>query len=187
MVMQHDTAPAVDETTSAVSWGAIVAGAAVSIALTFTLTTLASGFELKLAAPWPGAPPSLEDFSPMLGAAMIVVQVIALGVGGYLAGRLRSKWVNVHTHEVFFRDTAHGFLVWAVSAAIGIGLAATVLAAPVDKAALADMTARDASLAAQASFFLGFGLLLGAFVASSAAALGGLRRDEMHSKVRLGG
>jgi len=184
MVMQHDTALAVDETASAVSWAAILAGSAASIALTFTLSTLAAGFELKLAAPWPGAPPSLEDFSPLLGAAMIVVQVVSLGFGGYLAGRLRTKWLNVHSHEVFFRDTAHGLLVWAVSTAIGVGLAATVLATPVDKAALADMTPRDTSLAAQASFFLGFGLLLGAFVASSAAALGGMRRDEMHAKFR---
>ena len=36
-------------------------------------------------------------------------------MGGYLAGRLRTKWVSVHTHEVYFRDTAHGFLVWSVS------------------------------------------------------------------------
>ena len=34
-------------------------------------------------------------------------------VGGYLAARLRTKWVGVHSHEVFFRDTAHGFIAWA--------------------------------------------------------------------------
>jgi hypothetical protein len=35
-------------------------------------------------------------------------------MGGYLAGRLRTKWVQVHTDEVYFRDTAHGLLVWAL-------------------------------------------------------------------------
>ena len=39
-------------------------------------------------------------------------------MGGYLAGRLRTKWVDVHTDEVYFRDTAHGFLAWAVGLVI---------------------------------------------------------------------
>jgi hypothetical protein len=43
------------------------------------------------------------------------MQWIASGVGGYLTGRLRSKWVSMHTDEVFFRDTAHGFLAWALA------------------------------------------------------------------------
>ena len=42
-------------------------------------------------------------------------QLVASGMGGYLAGRLRTKWVAVHTDEVYFRDTAHGFLAWAVA------------------------------------------------------------------------
>src|SRR5581483_8597924 len=41
-------------------------------------------------------------------------QWIASGIGGYLAGRLRTKWTGLHTDEVFFRDTAHGFLAWAL-------------------------------------------------------------------------
>ncbi len=52
---------------------------------------------------------------------LIMVQVIASVMGGYLAGRLRTKWVNVHTDEVYFRDTAHGFLVWAVSLVLTTG------------------------------------------------------------------
>ena len=39
----------------------------------------------------------------------------ASAIGGYIAGRLRTKWVGVHTHEVYFRDTAHGFLAWSVA------------------------------------------------------------------------
>ncbi len=26
-----------------------------------------------------------------------------------MTGRLRTRWVGIHTDEVFFRDTAHGF------------------------------------------------------------------------------
>jgi hypothetical protein len=46
------------------------------------------------------------------------VQWISAGVGGYITGRLRTKWADTHTHEVFFRDTAHGFVTWAVATAI---------------------------------------------------------------------
>jgi hypothetical protein len=61
----------------------------------------------------------------MMAIWLIIVQWVASGLGGYLTGRLRTKWVGVHTHEVFFRDTAHGFLAWAVAAVVG----AAVLAA----------------------------------------------------------
>src|SRR4029434_3405378 len=43
------------------------------------------------------------------------VQMAASGLGGYLAGRLRTKWASIHTDEVYFRDTAHGFLAWATA------------------------------------------------------------------------
>jgi hypothetical protein len=43
----------------------------------------------------------------------VIVAVMSSAVGGDLAARLRTKWVGVHTHEVFFRDTAHGFIAWA--------------------------------------------------------------------------
>src|SRR4029077_18262685 len=49
---------------------------------------------------------------------LIVVQWLAAALGGYIAGRLRTKWAGVHTHEVFFRDTAHGLVAWAVATAI---------------------------------------------------------------------
>jgi hypothetical protein len=173
-----------DDIHSAVSWAAILAGAAATVALSFVLLTLAAGFGFMLASPWPGAKPSLSTFTPLLGAGMVTVQVLSCALGGYLAGRLRTKWLNVHGHEVFFRDTAHGLLVWAVSTLLGVVLSMVVLAAPVEQAGLVAATARDANIAAQFSFFLAFGLLLSAFVASVAGALGGLRRDEMHANYR---
>jgi hypothetical protein len=177
-----------EEAQSAVSWGAIFAGAVAALALSFVLLALAAGFGLKLGSPWPGARPSPAEFTPFLGAWMIVVQVLASALGGYLAGRLRTKWLHVHSHEVHFRDTAHGLLVWALSTVAGVVLAPSVLApAATPVAALATMaTEHDANVAAQFSLFLAIGLLLGAFIACVAAALGGMRRDEMHALVRSG-
>lgn len=190
--MERDlSTPAIDhEAQSAVSWAAILAGAVAALALSFVLMGLAAGFGLKLASPWPGARPSLAGFTPILGAWTMVVQVLSSALGGYLAGRLRTKWLNVHTHEVHFRDTAHGLLVWAVSTLAGVVLVATLLAPPpevvaaavaVDPAVLQLAAERQANIAAQFSLFMAVGLLLGAFTASVAAAIGGMRRDDMHT------
>jgi hypothetical protein len=56
---------------------------------------------------------------------LIVVQWISSALGGYLAGRLRTKWTGLHSDEVDFRDTAHGFLAWAVAAVITAALLAS--------------------------------------------------------------
>lgn len=99
---------------SGVSWAAVLAGAFVASALSLILLALGTGIGLSSVSPWSnnGASASAVGWGAILW--LVAMQVIASGIGGYLAGRLRTKWVNVHTDEVYFRDTAHGFLVWAV-------------------------------------------------------------------------
>jgi hypothetical protein len=53
-----------------------------------------------------------------------VTQIIASGAGGYIAGRLRVKWAYMHGDEVYFRDTAHGFLAWCVATLVTATLVA---------------------------------------------------------------
>jgi hypothetical protein len=105
--------------TSGVAWSAILGGALAAIALSVVLLALGSGFGLTAVSPWPGAGPSATTFSIMTGLWLIVTQWLACGLGGYITGRLRIKWVGLHTHEVFFRDTANGFLTWAVASVVG--------------------------------------------------------------------
>src|ERR1700689_963380 len=99
---------------SAVSWGAIIAGAVVASALSLALLMLGAGIGLVSVSPWSNNNVSVTTFGILAAAWFIAVQLFASGVGGYLAGRLRTRWVNVHTDEVYFRDTAHGLLVWAL-------------------------------------------------------------------------
>ena len=61
-------------------------------------------------------------------------------MGGYLAGRLRTKWTGIHNDEVYFRDTAHGFLSWCV--------ALVVTAAFLGSAAASMMGSADPKLSA---------------------------------------
>ena len=100
---------------SAVSWGAIFAGAVGAAVLSLVLFVLGTGLGLAVVSPWArdGISGTAAGVSTIVWVT--VVQLLASVLGGYLAGRLRSRWVTVHTDEVFFRDTAHGFLAWGVS------------------------------------------------------------------------
>jgi hypothetical protein len=105
--------------TSGVAWPAILGGAFAAAALTAVLLALGSGFGLAAVSPWPGVGASAATFSIMTGLWLIITQWLASGLGGYITGRMRTKWVGLHTHEVFFRDTANGLLTWAVTSVVG--------------------------------------------------------------------
>jgi hypothetical protein len=121
----------IEASASAVSWPAIIAGAFVAASASLILLSLGSGLGLASVSPWPNGGASASTFTVMTGIWLIVVQWMASGMGGYLTGRLRTKWVGTHTHEVFFRDTAHGFLAWAVATVIGAVLLAAAASSAV--------------------------------------------------------
>ena len=101
---------------SAVSWGAIIAGAAVMAALTLLLLALGTGIGFSVIDPWSsGAAPTTTKAATVAGIYLTVTAVFAAAVGGYVTGRLRHLWPGVHPHEAFFRDTAHGLVAWAVA------------------------------------------------------------------------
>jgi hypothetical protein len=107
-----------EATKSAVSWPAIFAGTAAAVASTLILIALGSGLGFASISPWANAGASATALGAATAIWLIVVQWISSGLGGYLTGRLRTRWVGTHTHEVFFRDTAHGFVTWAVASLI---------------------------------------------------------------------
>jgi hypothetical protein len=119
----NDPAARSEAAVSGVSWAAVVAGAFVSAALSLSLLALGAGAGLGSISPWSNVGASATAVGVGALVWLIILQILSSGTGGYLAGRLRTKWVNVHTDEVYFRDTAHGFLVWAV----GLVLAAAFL------------------------------------------------------------
>lgn len=114
---------------SGVSWGAIAAGAFVTAALSLILLALGAGAGLSSLSPWSnsGVSPSTVGVGALLFLA--ISELISSSIGGYVAGRLRTKWVDVHSDEVYFRDTAHGFLVWAVALVISAAFLASAASA----------------------------------------------------------
>ena len=110
---------------SAVSWAAIFAGSVAAIALTVVLTSLGAGLGLTSVSAWSNVGASATTFTIGAGIGLIVVQWLSSALGGFMTGRLRTKWAGLHTHEIFFRDTAHGFLSWALSTILGTLLLAS--------------------------------------------------------------
>lgn len=112
---------------SPTSWAAILAGGVAAAAIASLLLFLGAGLGLTAASPWANG----ENVKETIGIGAIiwsfVIQLVAFGVGGYLAGRLRTKWASIHKDESYFRDTAHGFLAWAFGSLVGLYLLASVV------------------------------------------------------------
>jgi hypothetical protein len=116
----------VEPSVPGVSWAAVLAGAAASCALTLVLLTFGMGMGFSVVSPWGNSGVSATTFKIGTGLYFVVMAMISSSVGGYLAGRLRTKWVGIQSTEVLFRDTAHGFLAWPVASVLG----AVLLASP---------------------------------------------------------
>lgn len=108
---------AVDESTTAsgVSWAAVFAGAVAAAALSLILLLLGTGLGFSAVSPWAGKGLSAEGLGISAIVWLAFTQLVAAALGGYLAGRLRKRWSTLHGDEVYFRDTAHGFLAWSVA------------------------------------------------------------------------
>jgi hypothetical protein len=115
----------------AVSWGPIIGGALTASAVTLLLMFLGSGLGLTMVSPWSNEGVSLTTFAVSTAVWLVIMQWVSAALGGYLAGRLRTKWVGVHTDEVYFRDTAHGFLAWALATVLLAGVLGSALSGAV--------------------------------------------------------
>ena len=193
---------------SAVSWPAIFAGAVAMAALSLALIALGTGIGFSAVSPWVSPGVEVTRVGRTAIVWIVLTQVIASSVGGFMAGRLRTRWVHVHTHEIFFRDTAHGFLAWSTSLLLTAGLltsAASMMAgaglpstftsaniaaerlysASVDsgqndaRAAVAAQLQERGKAIAHSLYWTFVAMLMGAFCASTAATIGGRERNRM--------
>jgi len=143
-----------DANTSAVSWAAILAGGLSAAALTIVFVALGSAVGLASISPWSNSGASATTLKWTAGAFLVLTALISSALGGYIAGRLRTKWTGLQSDEVTFRDTAHGFLAWAFATVIGvlvIGTATTSLLGSATTGAATGAAAGGAQAAAQGS------------------------------------
>lgn len=147
---------------SAVSWAAIFAGALAAAVLSLLLFMLGIGLGLSSVSVWSGqgADGKIMGWAAIFWLAF--TQLASAGVGGYIAGRLRTKWQGIHSDEVYFRDTAHGFLSWAFATLLMVAVMGSIAGAAITGTAKA--AGAVASGAAQA---------VGGAVGATGSAIGG--------------
>jgi hypothetical protein len=133
---------------SGVSWAAVFAGAFTTAALSLILLALGAGAGLSSLSPFSGVSATTVGVGALL--YLCITEIISSGVGGYLAGRLRTKWVDLHTDEVYFRDTAHGFLAWCVALVMSAAFLGAAAAGMVGSSATISARAASSSAAASA-------------------------------------
>jgi hypothetical protein len=207
----HSDGPNLESSKSGIHWASIIGGAVGATAVSAMLVPLGSAFGFSSVSAWRDLGHNALVFSTNWAIWLVVMQWLSSLVGGYIAGRLRVKWADTHSDEVFFRDTVHGFLAWGVATLFTAMVLASVTTATVNTTAdvapaaaqaaasaagepasldAARPSTREAVRATEAtetsrkaivgfSFVSFLSLLIGAFIASVAAALGGRLRDKI--------
>ena len=168
---------------SAVAWPAIWAGSVTIVSVELIMVLLGAGFGLAADSPWPGMGIKPASFTVSAGIWLIVTQWVSAALGGYMAGRLRVRWPGLHTHEVLFRDTAHGLLSWAMATIVVVGTAVLLttlsnMNTPPDVDVTVVITDAVRRSAAAFAIYSALSMLVGALIACVSAAIGGGLRDQ---------
>jgi hypothetical protein len=116
---------------SGISWSAVIAGAFVTAALYLILLSLGAGLGLSSTSVWSNVGITAATLGTASILWLIFVEIVSSSMGGYLAGRLRTRWTIIHGDEVYFRDTAHGFLSWSVALVVTAALLGSAASAMV--------------------------------------------------------
>jgi len=125
-----------EPTPNFVQWTPVFSGALVASALFLVLLAFGTALGLSVAS----SAPTWRDTSPTLavlsGLYLVLTGLLSFGFGGYVAGRLRTKWAAVpHNDFVEFRDGTHGLVSWALAVVIVAVVSAGISAVAVPKSA----------------------------------------------------
>jgi hypothetical protein len=132
-----------------IEWGPVIAGALLAAALSFVLLTFGTAIGLSAVSPWPNSGLPARLVASLAVFWVMAQQIGTFMAGGYVAGRLRSRWRDAPKDEVEFRDGLHGALVWALGIAIGAALLMATAGAASRTGA--EMVGRTAAAAASTS------------------------------------
>lgn len=137
MTFQETAVAPVVEDPRRIGWGPVIAGAVVAAALAFVLHSFAAAIGLAVSSTAPTWRDASIALWVMSGLYLILVALATYGLGGYMAGRLRSAYEKpAPADEVETRDGGHGLLVWGLATLLTAFLvfasagAVTRLAAP---------------------------------------------------------
>jgi hypothetical protein len=128
-----------------VQWGPAFCGAVIAAAAFFVLMTFATAIGLAVTSVSPTWRDTSVGLSVLSGAWMVLSAIGSFALGGYIAGRARSRW-EAPVDEIHFRDGLHGLLTWGLAIIFGVALtwagAATLTLAAKPNATAAPSSAR---------------------------------------------
>ncbi len=169
--------------TSYVSWGAILAGAVVSGAISLILLNFGAGIGLAAVLDGPRTTPVTGGMVIAIGIWVVWVAVLSGLAGGYVSGRLRNAVAEATEHEREVRDGLHGGVTWAVATVVTLAATSIVSAlaalAPQEAAAAvnADVVASEKAATVILSFATSAAALISGVASWWAATVGGDHRD----------
>lgn len=116
------------------AWTPAVAGALIATALSTVLVAFGAAIGLGVAS----SAPTWRDASVALwllsGIYLILVSLISFGVGGYLAGRIRTNLPATEAGDIEHRDGLHGLACWAIAVVMTVLITALVGSATLARA-----------------------------------------------------
>jgi hypothetical protein len=116
-----------------INWSAILAGGLAAATFAILLSILGAGLGFSIISPWSNSGIDASTFGISAIIWVSVTQIISSGMGGFLAGRLRSKWFGAHADEIHFTDSVHGFLTWAIALIISVVLFTSLMGSFLNK------------------------------------------------------
>src|SRR5205814_5180256 len=128
------------------AWTPAVAGALIATALSTVLVAFGTAIGLGVAS----SAPTWRDASVALwllsGIYLILVSLVGFGLGGYLAGRLRTTMPAADAGDIEYRDGVHGLAAWAIAVVMTVLITALVGSATLARVPFAQTvpTASDA-------------------------------------------
>jgi hypothetical protein len=118
-------------------WSPILLGAFASTALSFVLVTFGATVGLGVTS----AVPTWRDASAALwilsGIYLILQAILSFGLGGYVAGRVRTSVATGPVEQTEQADGLHGLAVWALAVVMGAILATLLGAATLSRSTVA--------------------------------------------------
>jgi hypothetical protein len=116
------------------AWTPAVAGALIAAALSSVLIAFGAAIGLGVAS----SAPTWRDASVALwllsGIYLILVAVVSFGIGGYIAGRIRTGLPATDARDIEHRDGLHGLAAWAIAVVLTVLLTAIVASATLARA-----------------------------------------------------
>ena len=123
------------------AWTPAVAGALIATALSTVLVAFGTAIGLGVAS----SAPTWRDASVALwllsGFYLILVSLVSFGLGGYVAGRIRTTMPAANSGDIEHRDGLHGLAAWAITVVMTVFITALIGSATLARAPSAQTVA----------------------------------------------